>query len=436
MSDKIGGISIDDIMDAAISDLEENNETKVEKKDVKQINEPEEIIGGINIGEIMNAAREDLENDEYKPICVMYPQNEDVETPKPDEDVETPKAIGIHDKKSKNKDDNIKDGPPNNISGDFVSALRKLPFIDLIYRAVKQKNWGLLIWLVLNLFVIGIIFSGFGSLLFSETLDEPISSVIGFIIGIVLYFATLAVALSAVGEFILRQQNSCRKIKDKNIKNKIEPIFKKVYDEAKIKNPELSNDIKLFMCDDESANAFATGKRTVCITRGLADMDDEHIAGILAHEFGHLANKDTDCILMVFVANLILTVITFVFGTIINFVANWLRTDEKGNTTTVGMGIWIALKVSKFLYLTVPLFIWTKIGVLLCLRGNRKQEYAADYYAAELGYAQQLMDAFVEIEDAPRVKGLWRSLVSSHPDTADRVMKLNEYLETQNSTIR
>lgn len=393
MSDKIGGISLDEIMKAATEDLKKENDVLEGKKE------------------------ED------------FPEKDTFGDVPPDIDPEEP----VFKKPEKPKGDSglpTRDKPEDKVSGEFVSNLRKIPFVDMLYRTVQQKNWGLLIWIILNLLIIANIFALLGMAMFAEVVDQDLGAWIGFILGIVLYFATLGIALSPVGEFILRQQNSCRKIKNKDIRNKIEPIFQKVYEEARIKNPELSKDVKLFMCDDESANAFATGKRTVCITRGLADMDEEHIAGILAHEFGHLANKDTDCILMVVVANLILTAITLVLGLIINFISDVLD-DGKGIS-----GSSIVLKIFKFLWLTIPLFIWTKFGALLCLRGNRNQEYAADHYAAELGYAQQLIDAFVEIEDAPSAKGLWKTLLSSHPDTADRVMKLNEYMGRQNSTIK
>ena len=63
------------------------------------------------------------------------------------------------------------------------------------------------------------------------------------------------------------------------------------------------------MNDDKSANAFATGRKTICITEGLLRMPPEQIKAALAHEFGHIAHKDTDLILFVTIGNMIITTV-------------------------------------------------------------------------------------------------------------------------------
>src|SRR5580698_3542620 len=54
---------------------------------------------------------------------------------------------------------------------------------------------------------------------------------------------------------------------------------------------------KMYVLPTESPNAFATGRNpqhaSVAVTRGILDLlDDEELEGVLAHELGHVRNRD------------------------------------------------------------------------------------------------------------------------------------------------
>ena len=50
-------------------------------------------------------------------------------------------------------------------------------------------------------------------------------------------------------------------------------------------------------------NAFALGRNTIVVTRGIMSaLSDEEIKGVLAHEFAHIVNKDTQIAMLVTVA--------------------------------------------------------------------------------------------------------------------------------------
>ena len=154
--------------------------------------------------------------------------------------------------------------------------------VDFFRRVTRRSNIPVLIYLVLNVFVI----AGIIALLFGSTGKMPFW--LALIVGILVYGVSLVIALSPFGEWILRLQTGCRKITDQAVLDYMMPLFNEVYSRALRIDPALPRDIQLFMNDDESPNAFATGRKTVCITRGLLQMPPEQIKATLAHEFGHL----------------------------------------------------------------------------------------------------------------------------------------------------
>jgi heat shock protein HtpX len=55
---------------------------------------------------------------------------------------------------------------------------------------------------------------------------------------------------------------------------------------------------KLYIVDSEQPNAFATGRNpehaALCVTTGLLGrVSQEELAGVLAHELGHIKHRDT-----------------------------------------------------------------------------------------------------------------------------------------------
>ncbi len=290
--------------------------------------------------------------------------------------------------------------------------------IDFFKNLIKKSNIGILIYLVLNTVLIVAIFSG------------GFQSLEGVFLGLGVYLLSLCIALSPIGEWLLRVQTGCTKMTDPADIARFEPLFREVYARAKAANPELPNDIKMFISDSEDPNAFATGRKTVCVTKGLMSYTDEQIKGVLAHEFGHLAHKDTDAILVVSVGNMIVSAI-FLF---IRIMSNISFGIAKIFTAFMGDGagsffglifVWFGKIVADFV-LTAMMWLWTKLGVLLCMYSSRQNEYAADEYAFNCGYGRELQQVFLSFGNGSGATGLFSALVSSHPDTSKRIARLQQ----------
>jgi len=274
--------------------------------------------------------------------------------------------------------------------------------VDFFKHLVKRKNVGIMIYLILNTFlVIGL----FG---------DPI-------VGVIIYLVSLILALSPFGEWILRLQQGCKPLARKEHIERLIPLFNEVYTKAKDIDPSIPADVKLFISNDSIPNAFATGRKTICLTKGLLEFTDEEIKATLAHEFGHLANKDTDLILIVTVGNMIVAGLFVLYRlviTVAGIMFSIVNNSLGGLITTFFIDV----------ILVGMMWLWTKFGTVLVMHSSRNNEFEADKFAHRCGFGPSLihaLDRFNEIR-VGSTKGLWANLVSSHPDPDQRIGKLQE----------
>ena len=301
-----------------------------------------------------------------------------------------------------------------NLPTEKPEGIRSIYLFDFLIRMTERENIPVLIYLGVNVLIIGAVFTALFMLPFGW----------GIVAGLIVYVASVIMALSPVGEFILRVQNGCRKITDPADINRLEPLFREVYYKAKKANPMISSDVRLFINDDESPNAFATGRKTMCVTRGLLSHSDEEIKATLGHEFGHLAHKDTDRVLVVGVGNTIITII-FMIIQIGIIIANVLVAIASVFSRH-GFLISIFNALVTFLSLIVLrglMKLWTAFGVALCMKTSRGNEYQADEFSFNLGYGNDLCRLLATFGDV-KAKGLFASLASSHPQSSDRIARL------------
>jgi heat shock protein HtpX len=188
---------------------------------------------------------------------------------------------------------------------------------------------------------------------------------------------------------------------------------------------------KLWLIPEESPNAFATGRNpehaSVAFTVGvLRLMNDQELEGVVAHERGHVQNRD---ILTSSVAATIATAITFLAR-----MAFWFggrRDDEKEGGSPWGGLIMLIL---------API-----AAMLIQMAISRTREYSADETSAEVTRnPNELISALTILEtwsqripmtDAtPATAHLFivkpftgqslMRLFSTHPSTADRIARL------------
>src|SRR6266568_4225732 len=159
---------------------------------------------------------------------------------------------------------------------------------------------------------------------------------------------------------------------------------------------------KIYVIPTESPNAFATGRNpqhaSVAVTHGiLALLTDDELEGVLAHELGHVRNRD---ILTSSIAATLAGAIT-----ILARMAFWFggmggeRRDREGG----GLGAIFMLLLAPFAAMLIQLWV------------SRTREYEADASGAHLtGNPYALASALEKISAASRRVPLLASPTSAH----------------------
>lgn len=183
-------------------------------------------------------------------------------------------------------------------------------------------------------------------------------------------------------------------------------------------------------------NAFATGRgpkdAAVVATRPLLNLlDDDELAGVMAHELSHVKNRD---ILVMSAASMLASMVAF-----ITRMAVWsaIFSNDEDN----GMSFALAILAD----ITLPI-----AAMLIQLAVSRSREYLADESGARLtGKPMALASALIKLEmgctsrqntyDNPSTANMWisdpygkkkrsflKNIFSTHPSNEDRIEKLRK----------
>ncbi|TCT12488.1 heat shock protein HtpX [Tepidamorphus gemmatus] len=181
----------------------------------------------------------------------------------------------------------------------------------------------------------------------------------------------------------------------------------------------------LYRVPSRLPNAFATGNpedSAICITDGLLDLlDGRELAGVLAHEVGHIANHD---LWIMGLADVMTRLVSL---------ASWI-----GQLLLImNLPLVLAGMVHVPWHVVILLIFAPTLMALVQLGLSRTREYDADRVAAELtGDPEGLIRALSKLER--KVGRFWEeillpgrripdpSLLRTHPPTESRIRRLRE----------
>lgn len=273
------------------------------------------------------------------------------------------------------------------------------------------SNFSYLLWFLLYFFIAWIILG---------------ATLTSFFIVLAIYVLSITVALSPIGEAILRLTENCRGLATEQEKTYLIPIFEEVYDSARAANPNLNSDIQMYIMDAMYVNAFAIGRKTIAVTKGAIEtFTAEELKGVLGHEFGHMTYGHTKALLLSTIGNFFFSIITWLLRVLLAVFEGIASALASENIVALLFQL-IAFVVR--IAFNVCVFIFVNLGEIILAMNSRANEVQADEFAFKIGYGREQISALYllqKISINAKVK-LSDRLKASHPYLSDRIAHLEE----------
>ena len=189
---------------------------------------------------------------------------------------------------------------------------------------------------------------------------------------------------------------------------------------------------KAYLINQDQPNAFATGRNpehaAVAVTKGLVNtMNEEELSGVIAHELGHIANRDI----------LIGTIAATLAGAVsyLGYASRFGLGTRKGNN-----------QGGNIIFVILAMILAPLAASLIRMAISRTREFKADYFGAKVsGNPLFLSNALAKLDTLSKQiplrgnqatshmfivypfsgKSLSR-LFSTHPPTSERIKRLKE----------
>jgi len=158
---------------------------------------------------------------------------------------------------------------------------------------------------------------------------------------------------------------------------------------------------KVYIIDDTAPNAFATGRNpqtaSIAVTRGLLEkMSRDELQGVVAHEMGHILNRD---ILFIMMASILVGALVLLCDF---YLRSYWRIGGRRSSSRQGGGG--GVQVILLILALVLAILAPIIARFLYLAISRRREYLADATSAALTrYPEGLASALEKIANDPEV---------------------------------
>ncbi len=303
-----------------------------------------------------------------------------------------------------------------------------------IYEHIAANNTK--IWLLVALFPVALmVFIYAWFYVFSLTMESPVeradfmalfNEIVPWIFGLCLILTLLSFV---GGDKMMMAFSKAKPCPDQGEYRRVYQAVENVALAAGLPTP------KIYLIQDESLNAFATGyapkSASIALTTGIIKrLKPLELDGVIAHEMAHIKNRDIRL-------NMYIITGIGIIGMIGEILIRTMHTGRSRNSknNAGGLLVLLGLALILFRYLVAP-FIHMAI--------SRKQEFQADATGAYFTRnPRALATALEKISEDPRVESLDKSgqmaaaciynplekisgLLDTHPPVAERIKRLNE----------
>ncbi len=300
------------------------------------------------------------------------------------------------------------------------------------YSEINANNWKTVLLFIVFFILVLLFGAAFGAYIGDIISGLVIALIIGVIYSLIMYNSGAKTILSAV--------------KAKPVLKKDDPYLYHTVEGLSIA-AGLEHVPKIYMIEEESMNAFATGinpkNAYICVTSGLRKkMNRQELEGVIAHEMSHIKNFDIKVMLLAAVlVGVVILLSDIIFR---SFLWGGAGRSRRSNNNG-GQGQIILILIAIVLAILAPI-----IAQLIKLAISRKREYLADASAVQLtrnpsGLASALKkiknDVDVKVDSANKAtahlfienplrhtkkKQLFAGLFNTHPPIDKRIKLLNE----------
>ncbi|MBI4173306.1 MAG: M48 family metalloprotease [Candidatus Aenigmarchaeota archaeon] len=247
--------------------------------------------------------------------------------------------------------------------------------------------------------------------------------------------AILAGAIGAVmlvfNEPIVARTMGCVRVRERSDNPKL-------WDAVRRATPSLAfSRARIYVCPQAGMNAFAFGwgvplMSAVCATEGIiSGLDDDELAAVMAHEMGHVINKDILVSMAMTVSVMIIALTGWLLLRLTPYSSGRRSSSDKNGSSA----ILIALLVGAVFYVLGRI-----VGFFLQMFVSRQREYAADATSARImGSPEPLIRALEKISGRASIGSTEHGaalgflctadpepddLISTHPTMENRIASL------------
>lgn len=299
-----------------------------------------------------------------------------------------------------------------------------------IIRSNRRKSFWLIVLMTCTLAGLG---AAIGAYLFSNQPEEGIF--LGVLVAMIVWIIMLLVSFTN-GEKVLLATAGAREMKHDDA-----PQLYNIVEEMKIASglPAMP---RVYVIDSSVPNAFAVGlkpqRAAVAVTTGLiSKLNRDELQGVIAHEIGHIKNRDTQFMTLagVTVGAVIILSDLFLRGMFYSSMAGGRRSSREGG----GQAQIVILVISIALAILAPL-----LTQILYFATSRRREYLADASSAQFTRFPEGLASALQKISAGQTKKFNKSrtlapmyivnpmaataksagLFSTHPPTEDRIRVL------------
>lgn len=241
-----------------------------------------------------------------------------------------------------------------------------------------------------------------------------------FLIVFIIYAISLIIALSPLGEKLLRLLNRVRPLETNREKEYLQPLFDEVYDRVKEQYDNLM-EIEVCVIDNMTVNAMALGRNTVAVTKGaMQTFTEEELKAVIAHELAHLVHGDTMAYIYAIIGNGIFSVFVLLARLCLLFF-EYLQSNLTGKHS-----IFSAFMLLFKLYFEFCIWFMSFGFQVILSVNSRKTEFRADKFSYLLGYDSDMIEALYLLEKISLGdnSSIIQKMTASHPRITLRIKKL------------